>query len=222
MTFNEFIQLTGLASNELSLIYIVATLLMSLALGVFIFWIYKRTFQGVLYSKSFNVSLIALSMITCAIILAVTSNIILSLGMVGALSIVRFRTAIKDPMDVSFMFWAISAGIIVGAGLYLLALISCLFIGLVLVIYSKIEIKHEPYLLIVRYSDSAQENEFFEKLNNIKGVYKVKSKIKNDQYAELTFEVRSGKDSSPLVDDFNGIDGVLNTAMMSYDGEYAV
>lgn len=222
MTFDDFIQLTGLAPNELSLIHIATALLLSLALGVFIFWIYKRTFQGVLYSKSFNVSLIGLSMITCAVILAVTSNIILGLGMVGALSIVRFRTAIKDPLDLTFMFWAIGAGIIVGAGLFVLALISCLFIGIVLVSYSKIEIKHEPSLLIVRYSNSAQENEFFEILNKVKGVYKIKSKIKNGEYTEFTFEVRSSKDNSPLVDDFNAIDGVLNTAMMSYDGEYAV
>ncbi len=222
MTFDDFIQLTGLAPNELSLGHIVTALLLSLAMGVFIFWIYKRTFQGVLYSKSFNISLIGLSMITCAIILAVTSNLILGLGMVGALSIVRFRTAIKDPLDLVFMFWAIGAGIILGAGLFMLALISCLFIGIVLFSYSRIEIKQEPYLLIVRYSDAVQENEFFEILNEISGVYKIKSKIKNGEYSEFTFEVRSRKDNISLVDDFNAVDGVLNTAMMSYDGEYAV
>ena len=222
MTFDDFIELTGLASTELSLLYIITAMLLSLALGVFIFWIYKRTFLSVLYSKSFNISLIALSMVTCTVILAVTSNIILSLGMVGALSIVRFRTAVKDPMDVTFMFWAIAAGIMVGAGLHLLAIISCLFIGIVLVSFSKMVIIQEPSLFIVRYSDAAEENAFFEILNNIKGVYKIKSKIKNSEYTELTIEVRSPKDSSSLVDEFNAIGGVLNTAMMSYDGEYAV
>ena len=142
--------------------------------------------------------------------------------MVGALSIVRFRTAVKDPMDVVFMFWSISAGIIVGAGLNVLALISCLFIGIVLVSYSKIAIIQEPSLFIVRYSETTQENAFFEILNNIKGVYKIKSKIKNAEFAEYTFEVRSRKDSSSLVNEFNAIEGVLNTAMMSYDGEFAV
>ena len=222
MTFNDFIQQTGLVMNELSFLSIATALVLSLALGVFIFWIYKRTFQGVLYSKSFNISLIALSMVTCGIILAVTSNIILSLGMVGALSIVRFRTAVKDPMDVVFMFWAISTGIMVGAGLFVLALVSTFFIGIVLFGYSKLTIIQEPALLIVRYSDAAHENSFFDLLNDMKGIYKIKSKIKNHEYTELTVEVRSRKDSSALVDQFNAIEGVLNTAMMSYDGEYAV
>lgn len=222
MTFNDFIEFTGLTGTELSVLNITAALLLSLVLGVYIFWIYKKTFQGVLYSKTFNVSLIALSMITCSVILAVTSNIILSLGMVGALSIVRFRTAIKDPMDVIFMFWSIAAGIIVGAGLYVLAFFSSLFIGIVLLVYSRIQVKHEPFLLIIRYLESAQENEFFEKLNGIKGAYKIKSKLKHGEHTELTIEIRSNKDNTPLVDDFNNMEGVRSTAMMSYDGEYAL
>jgi uncharacterized membrane protein YhiD involved in acid resistance len=222
MTFNEFIQETGLITNDLPLIYIFTALLLALVLGVFIFWIYKRTFQGILYSKSFNVSLIGLSLITCAIILAVTSNVILALGMVGALSIVRFRNAVKDPMDLVFMFWALAAGIIVGAGLFGLAIITCLFIGIVLSSITKMTIQQQPSLIIVRYSDAAEENAFFELLNRMKGVYKIKSKIKNGEYAEITFEVRSRNDNSYLVNDFNTIEGVQNTAMMSYDGEYAV
>jgi uncharacterized membrane protein YhiD involved in acid resistance len=222
MTFNDFIQQTGLITNELPLIYIFTALLLSLALGVFIFWIYKRTFQGVLYSKSFNISLIGLSLITCAIIMAVTSNVILALGMVGALSIVRFRNAVKDPMDLVFMFWALGAGIIAGAGLFGLAIISSLFIGIVLSSFAKLTIQLEPSLLIIRYANAADENEVFDLLNSTNVTYKIKSKILNNEYAELTFEVRSLRDNHSLVDNMNAIEGVLNTAMMSYDGEYAV
>ena len=178
MTFNDFIQGTDLAGSSISALGMGATLLLSFALGLFIFWIYKRTYQGVMYSKTFNISLVALTMITASIIMAVTSNIILSLGMVGALSIVRFRTAIKDPIDVIYMFWAISAGIITGAGLYMLAIVSSLILGIVMYAFSKMTLKNEPYLLIVNYSNGDVEDELFKVINEKVGTYKIKSKTK--------------------------------------------
>ncbi len=132
------------AAGNLTAADIALTMLFSLLLGLFIFFVYRKTFQGVMYSKTFNVSLIALSMVSSTVILAVTSNVVLSLGMVGALSIVRFRTAIKDPIDIVYMFWAVGVGIIVGAGIYLLAFISSAVIGLVLYILSRASFRRSP------------------------------------------------------------------------------
>jgi uncharacterized membrane protein YhiD involved in acid resistance len=174
-----------------------------------------------MYSKTFNISLVALTMITASIIMAVTSNIILSLGMVGALSIVRFRTAIKDPMDVIYMFWSISAGIIVGAGLYALAIVSSLVLGIIMYAFSKMTLKNEPYLLIVSYSDGAVEDTLFKVINERVGTYKIKSKTKTADNFELTVEIRSKKDNAILVNEIDSIQNVHNTALISYDGEYA-
>jgi len=221
MTFNDFIQGTDLAGSSISALGMGATLLLAFALGLFIFWIYKRTYQGVMYSKTFNISLVALTMITASIIMAVTSNIILSLGMVGALSIVRFRTAIKDPMDVIYMFWSISVGIIVGAGLYMLAVVTSLILGIVMYAFSKMSLKNEPYLLIVNYSDITVEDALFKVINEKVGTYKIKSKTMTGENFELTVEIRSKKENAVLVNEIGDIGNVQNTALISYDGEYA-
>ena len=221
MTFNDFIQGTDLAGSSISGLGMGATLFLAFALGLFIFWIYKRTYQGVMYSKTFNISLVALTMITASIIMAVTSNIILSLGMVGALSIVRFRTAIKDPMDVIYMFWAISVGIIVGAGLYMLAVVTSLILGIVMYAFSKMTWKNEPYLLIVNYSDITVEDALFKVINEKAGTYKIKSKTKAGENFELTVEIRSKKENTTLVNEIDGLANVRHTALISYDGEYA-
>ncbi|MBI9100639.1 MAG: DUF4956 domain-containing protein [Spirochaetaceae bacterium] len=223
MTFKDIIEGGFLdhTESDLTILAIVATLFLSFSLGMFIFWIYKRTYQGVMYSKTFNISLIGLAMITSSVILAVTSNIILSLGMVGALSIVRFRTAIKDPIDVIYMFWAIAVGIISGAGLFQLALVFTLTIGTVLFIFSKINIRNEPYLLIVNYSNQNVEDTIFKLLNDDMGNYKIKSKSKSPESFELTVEIRSTKDKTHLVNTIDQLPEVNHTAMISYDGEYA-
>lgn len=197
------------------------TLLLSLALGLFIFFVYRQTFQGVMYSKTFNISLVALAMVSATVILAVTSNIVLSLGMVGALSIVRFRTAIKDPIDIVYMFWAIAVGIITGAGIYFLAIVSSIVIGAVLFVFSRINIKIEPYLLVVNYGDDETENVVFNILSEQVGPYKVKSKTKTPACYELTVEIRAKTDKTKIVNRLDAIEGVTNVAMVSYDGEYA-
>ena len=171
-----------------------------------------------MYSKTFNISLIGLAMITASVILAVTSNIILSLGMVGALSIVRFRTAIKDPIDVVFMFWAIAAGIISGAGLYLLAILSCLIIGIVLFAFSKVNIRYEQYLLILNYADGKTEKFIFKTLSEAVGTYKIKSKTKTPNNYELTVEIRAKQDKTDIVNILSEYEGINNVAMVSYDG----
>jgi uncharacterized membrane protein YhiD involved in acid resistance len=215
---NDFIEQT---TGSLSLLEMMITLGIALMIGVGIFYVYKATFQGVMYSKTFNVSLVILSLISATIIIGVTNNIVLSLGMVGALSIVRFRTSIKDPIDVVYMFWAIGSGIIVGAGLYVLSLVSFVLISAVLFYFVKADIKMEPYLLIVGYETSQSENEIFEALGKGIDTYKIKSKTKTPEQFELMVEIRSKTDNSFLVNAIDAIDGVVSTAMLSYDGDYA-
>lgn len=194
---------------------------LSIILGMFIFFVYKRTYQGVMYSKTFNVSLVALSMVSATIILAVTSNIILSLGMVGALSIVRFRTAIKDPIDIVYMFWAISVGIISGAGLWLLGIVSSLLLGMVLYAFSKLHVKNEPYLLIVNYNLPEAEALVMEILKANGGAYKIKSKIKTPADFELTVEIKLKPEKTRIVNMMDEVEGVTGVAMVSYNGEFA-
>lgn len=215
---NDFIEQT---TGALSLLEMGLTLLIAFLIGMGIFYVYKRTFQGVMYSKTFNISLVILTLISATIIIGVTNNIVLSLGMVGALSIVRFRTSIKDPIDVVYMFWAIGSGIIAGAGLYVLAGISFIFIGVVLLSFSKVEVRLDPYLLIVGYSNSTAEAEIFGHLDKSLNTYKIKSKTKVPTHFELTIEIRSKTDKSNLVNDIDQIEGVNDVAMVSYDGDYA-
>ncbi len=221
MTFQDFISGTDLVGSDLTAVGIAVTLLLSFALGMFVFWVYKRTYQGVMYSKTFNISLIALCMITSGVIMAVTSNIILSLGMVGALSIVRFRAAIKDPIDIVYMFWAIASGIIAGAGLYVLAVVFAVIMGVIFFVFSRLSSKNEPMLLIVNYGDGSVEDKLFKLLNDKIGVYKVKSKTKTAGGFEVTVEIRSKKDKLKVVNDIDNMDNVDSVAMVSYDGDFA-
>lgn len=215
---NDFIEQT---TGALSLLEMCITFLVAFFIGVGIFYIYKKTFQGVMYSKTFNVSLVILTLISAMIIIGVTNNIVLSLGMVGALSIVRFRTSIKDPIDVVYMFWAIGTGIITGAGLYILALISFVFITLVIIIFNNMDIRIEPYLLIIAYTDGSAEKAIFQELDAALNQYKIKSKTKVPSQYELTIEIRTKSDKSGLVNTIDQLEYVTNVAMLSYDGDYA-
>lgn len=209
------------STGTLTVLEILLTLAISFGLGLFIFFVYRRTFQGVMYSKSFNIALVMLSMVTTTIIVGVTNNIVLSLGMLGALSIVRFRTAIKDPIDIVYMFWAIAQGIITGAGLYFLSLISSALIGMVLFAFSRFKIRYEPYLLVLSYDGDAVENAVFRLLGEHIGAYKIKSKTKTLVSYELTVEIRVKTDKSRIVNLLDAVEGVTSVAMLRYDGEYA-
>lgn len=215
---NDFIEQT---TGALSLLEMCISFIVAIIIGVGIFYVYKKTFQGVMYSKTFNVSLVVLSMISAMIIIGVTNNIVLSLGMVGALSIVRFRTSIKDPIDVVYMFWAIGTGIITGAGLYILALISFIFITSVLLFFNNMDLRLEPYLLIISYINSEAEEKIFGELDSSLNQYKIKSKTKVPSQYELTIEVRTKSDKSNLVNAIDQINDVISVAMLSYDGDYA-
>ena len=151
MTFNDIFKSGFLDSiTSVSIVDMVIALVLAFALGMFIFLVYKKTFSGVMYSSSFGVTLIALTMITTVVILAVTSNVVLSLGMVGALSIVRFRAAIKEPLDIAFLFWSIAVGIVLAAGMIPLALIGSVVIGIILLLFVNRKSHTHPYIVVIR------------------------------------------------------------------------
>lgn len=190
-------------------------------IGLFIYAVYKRTFAGVLYSRNFNIGLVVLPMITAVLILTVTSNVVLSLGMVGALSIVRFRAAIKDPLDIIYLFWSIGIGIVCGAGLFPLAIIGSLFIGLALVVLCSRNAYDNPYLLIVNCLDDETEGRVTELLGQRVKRFVIKSKsVVAESGVELTLELRLKSMHTTFVNEVGRLEGVQNAMMVSYNGDY--
>ena len=220
-TFQDIFKSSFLENiNSFSIMDIFLALGLSFVLGLFIFMVYRKTYAGVMYSDSFGVSLIAMAMITSLVIIAVTSNIVLSLGMVGALSIVRFRTAIKEPMDIAFLFWAIAVGIILGAGFITLAVIGSVIIGLVIVVFSTRKLGETLYILVVN-CDNAQAEQSVAGLildGAKKSVLKSKSVAKYG--IELTYEVRLAEGDTAFINRIIGCEGVSNAVLVTYNGEY--
>ncbi|MNJ43709.1 putative Mg(2+) transport ATPase [compost metagenome] len=173
-----------------------------------------------LYSKSFNVSLIGMTLVTAMVIIAINSNLILSLGMVGALSIVRFRTPIKDPTDLIFLFWAAAAGIVAGAGFYTLAAIGSVIIGLVLFLFIKNSTLETPYLLVINCSGDESEQAIHQAITGLVKRYNVKQKTVSPGNIEMTFEVRLRDNESVFVNRISELDGVRNAVLISYNGDY--
>ncbi|MCC8097142.1 MAG: DUF4956 domain-containing protein [Eubacterium sp.] len=212
--------LSSASINSFSIVDTLIALALSFVIGLFIFLIYKKTYKGVMYSEAFGISLVSMSMITTLVILAVTANIILSLGMVGALSIVRFRTAVKEPMDISFMFWAIAAGIVLGAGLIPLALIGTVIIGIVILIFSNFKsVGSVPYILVVNCVYGA-DKVVFEVIKNEASRYVLKSKTVSKEGYELTYEIRTKDEEAHIINKLIRINGVTNAVLVSYNGEY--
>ena len=221
MTFSDVFKSSFLENmNTFSTIDVLLALGLSFVLGLFIFIIYKRTYAGIMYSEGFGISLIAMAMITSLVIIAVTSNIVLSLGMVGALSIVRFRTAIKEPMDIAFLFWAIAVGIVLGAGLVPLAVIGSVIIGIVIVVFSSRNIKDIPYILVINCENAQAEAGCKEIVAEQTKKRILKSKNVNRAGIELTFEVRLKDADAPLINDLLTVSGTTNAVLVSYNGEY--
>ena len=221
MTFQDIFQ-----SSFLSRVSSVSPLDMGLALGLafllglFIFLIYKKSYSGVMYSPSFGVTLIALALITTLLILAVSSNVVLSLGMVGALSIVRFRTAIKEPMDIAFLFWAIAVGIVLAAGLIPLAVFGSIFIGVVLFAFSRKKTADFPYILVVHCENSEIEEQARIFVKSQVRRLNLKSKSVDNGCVELNYEVRLKEDSSAFVNELEAMPGVSRVVLVSYNGDY--
>lgn len=221
MSFSDVFKSSFLSNiNTFSVLDVLLALGLSFVIGLFIFIIYKKTYSGVMYSDQFGVSLIAMAMITSVVIIAVTSNVVLSLGMVGALSIVRFRTAIKEPMDIAFLFWSIAVGIVLGAGLIPLAVIGSVIIGVIIVIFSTRRIGDIPYILVVGCADGETEKDVEELIKSEAKKSLLKSKSVTQAGVELTYEVRIKEDDTYFVNKISEREGVNNAVLVSYNGEY--
>ncbi len=221
MTFNDIFKSSFLEkATEFSILDVGLAMLLSFAIGLFIFYVYKKTFAGVMYSASFGVSIMAMSLITTLVILAVTSNVILSLGMVGALSIVRFRTAIKEPLDIAFLFWSITAGIVIGAGLIPLAVIGSVIIGIVLLVFVNKKSTDTPYIIVINLTDDEAENGAMSMIKSKTKKSLIKAKTVSHNGIELTVEVRLLDMSAKLVNELLAVKGVNNVCLVSYNGEY--
>lgn len=204
--------------GELDVWSVVITIGLSFLAGIFIYIIYRITFGGVIFVKSFGTSLVMLAMVTSMIILPISTNLILSLGMVGALSIVRFRTAVKEPTDTIYMFWAIAVGITLGARLYIVAGIASLLIGLFLVIWNLVRTKKNlPYILVIRFEEHCKK-EVQDILRRLPQG-KLKSKIVSSGLIELTIEMTIKKGDIGAIDAFGSIEGVRDASLISYKGD---
>ena len=204
----------------ISMVDMVIALFLAFLLGLFIFYVYKKSCSSIMYSASFGITLIALALITTVLVMTVVSNIVLSLGMVGALSIVRFRAAIKEPADILFLFWSISAGIVLAAGLIPLAVFGSIFIGIVLVLFAGKKTVDSPYILIIHCGDSGQEEAVRRLVGaNVKKM-NLKSKSVSPGLIELNYEVRLKDDDSSFVNDIHTMEGVSRVVLVSYNGDY--
>lgn len=221
MTFSDIFKSSFLENvTSITLLDMVTAILLSFAISLFIMAVYKKTYKGVMYSQSFCVSIMAMSLITTILILAVTSNVILSLGMVGALSIVRFRTAIKDPLDIAFLFWAIAVGIIVGAGFIVLAVVGSVVIGVLMVVFMNRKERTTPYILVIHCNDDASEAKALTIAKQTTISQEIKAKSVTDAGIELTIEIRLNSDTTQFVNTINAVEGVRSTVLVTYNGEY--
>ena len=221
MTFSDIFKSSFLENvAAVSILDMVLALALAFVVGLFIYFIYKKTYAGVMYSSSFGVTLVALTMITTLVILAVTSNVVLSLGMVGALSIVRFRTAIKEPLDIAFLFWAIAAGIVLAAGLIPLAVIGSAVIGLILWFFANRKDSSNPYIVVLRCSDQDAETAAVAFLNDNTKRCSTKSKTVQKGLVELNLEIRLREDDTRFVNQLADMPGVESVVLVSYNGDY--
>ena len=221
MTFQDIFKSSFLENvTSVSVLDMILALVLAFCLGMFIFLVYKKTFSGVMYSSSFGVTLVALTMVTTLVILAVTSNVVLSLGMVGALSIVRFRTAIKEPLDIAFLFWSIAVGIVLAAGMILLAVVGSVVIGVVLLVFVNKKSHANPYILVLRCADHASETKAKEYVTGQVQRCTVKSKTARKGQVELNLEVRLKDDNTDFVSALADLPGVESAALVSYNGDY--
>ena len=206
--------------TAVSLLDMVLALVLAFCIGMLIYLVYKKTYAGVMYSSTFGVTLVALTMISTFVILAVTSNVVLSLGMVGALSIVRFRTAIKEPLDIAFLFWSIAAGIVLAAGMIPLAVFGSVLIGLTILFFANRKDLTKPYIVVLRCSSRTAEKRAVAFLQQNVNKCVVKSKTVQRGLVELNLEVRLKEDDTDFVNALSAIEGVQSVVLVSYNGDY--
>ncbi|MBQ9308162.1 MAG: DUF4956 domain-containing protein [Clostridia bacterium] len=221
MTFSDIFKSSFLENvTAVSITDMLLALALSFCLGLFIFFVYKKTYAGVMYNASFGGTLIFLTMITTMVILAVTSNVVLSLGMVGALSIVRFRTAIKEPIEIAFLFWAIAGGIVLAAGLIPLALIGSVIIGVLMLIFLNRNAVHHPYIMVLSCADHAAETAAQAFLSEHVSKMVIKSKTAQNGSIELNYDVRLKDENTDFVTELSEMPGVRSAVLVSYNGDY--
>ncbi|MBU4438478.1 MAG: DUF4956 domain-containing protein [Acetobacterium sp.] len=221
MTLNEIFKSNFLENvTSVSIIDMVIALVLAFGIGTFVYLIHKKTYKGVMYSTGFGVTLIALSMITTFVMLAITSNVVLSLGMVGALSIVRFRTAVKEPLDIAFVFWSIAAGIVLAAGMIPLAIIGSVLIGIILLVFVNRKPTDMPYIIVVNCNnrDAEAKVKSFIDENVSKSV--IKNKTVSKDGIELNIEVRLKNDNTDFINNVVELDDVNHAVLVSYNGEF--
>ena len=221
MTFSDIFKSSFLESvTEFSVTDTLIGMLFALVIGLFILVIYKKTFSGIMYSTGFALSLVGLSLVTTLVIMAVTSNVVLSLGMVGALSIVRFRAAIKEPMEIVFLFWALAVGIVIGAGMIPLAVIGSVIIGVILVVFVNRRLHNTPYILIVKCDSETAEGNALDIIERSVDKFIVKSKTVNSSGIELTAEVRVKDKATGFVNQISTVNGVSDATLVTFNGDY--
>lgn len=221
MTFQDIFTSSFLERvDAVPLLDMALALVLACLVGLFVVFVYRRTYSGVMYSASFGATLVALTLVTTLVILAVSSNVLLSLGMVGALSIVRFRTPVKEPLDIVFLFWCIAAGIVLAAGLIPLALLGSAFIGAVLLAFSARRNVDRPYLLAMRAASEEVAQAAESLVRERARAASLKSKTVEPDCIELDFEVRLHGEDSTLVGELAASEGVSNVALVSYNGDY--
>lgn len=221
MTFNDIFKSSFLENiTSMSLLDMAIALVLAFGLGMFIFLVYRKTYSGVMYSAGFGTTLVALTMITTLVILAVTSNVVLSLGMVGALSIVRFRTAIKEPLDIAFLFWSIAVGIVLAAGMIPLAVIGSVLIGVILLIFVNRKTHKHPYIVVIRCDGHDSESKAKTFLESKTERCVIKSKTAQKGFVELNVEIRLKDDNTDLINELADMDGVQSAVLVSYNGDY--
>ena len=220
-TFSDIFKSNFLENiTSVSILDMLIAIVLSFGMGMFIFLVYKKTYTGVMYSSSFGTTLVALTMITTVVILAVTSNVVLSLGMVGALSIVRFRTAIKEPLDIAFLFWSIAVGIVLAAGMIPLAIIGSVVIGVILLVFVNRKSYCNPYIVVIRCNGHDAETKAKTFLDGKTDRCIIKSKSAQKGSVELNMEIRLKDDNTDFVNALADMDGVQSAILVSYNGEY--
>ena len=221
MTFSDIFKSNFLENvTSVTILDMFLALGLSFAIGLFIFLIYKKTYAGVMYSSTFGVTLIAMTMVSTFVILAVTSNVVLSLGMVGALSIVRFRTAIKEPLDIAFLFWSIAAGIVLAAGMIPLAVIGSIIIGIIILVFANRKSHVNPYIVVLQCEDQESEQKATAFLQEHTSRLNVKSKNVQKGAIELNLEIRLKDATTDFMNELADLAGVRSAVLVSYNGDY--
>ncbi len=212
---------SGMYSQSISggtILTIIVDMMFALVLGIVIYEVYKHYYQGVVYSRNYAFSLIAMTVLTCMVTLAISTNVVISLGMVGALSIVRYRTAVKEPLDLVYMFWAITSGITAGASMYILAGISFGVMILLIVFFEKKKNSRQTYMMIVHYSEKETGDQIIQSLSNVP--YTVRSTTMREGETEMVIQISARNGNLSFADKIHEMSDVRDLAVMEFDGEY--